>query len=56
MAHFALACPVPSDATKAAYDKVRKRFSNALEKGLGKEMEGLEFCWETQVRDAFPVL
>ena len=38
--------------------KVRKRFkfSYALEKGLGKEMEGWEFCWETQVGDAFPVL
>ena len=51
----ALACPVLSDATTAAHDKVRKRFRNALEKGLGREMEGWEFCWETQVWDAFPV-
>ena len=55
VAHFALACPVLSDATTAAHDKVRKRFSNALEKGLGKEMEGWELCWETQVGDEFPV-
>ena len=46
MAHFALASSVLSDATTAAYDKLRKRFSNVLEKGLGKEME--DFCWETQ--------
>ena len=56
MAHFALACPVLSDATTAAHDKFRKRFCNAPEKGLGKEVEGWEFCWETQVGDAFPVL
>ena len=56
VAHLALACPVLSDATTAAHDKVRKRFSNALEKGLGREMEGWEFCWETQVGDALPVL
>ena len=31
-------------------------FSNELEQGLGKEMEGWEFCWESQVGDAFPVL
>ena len=53
---FELAFPVLSDDTTAAHDKVLKRFSNALEKGLGKEMEGWEFCWETQVGDAFPEL
>ena len=56
VAHFPLACPVLSDATTAAHDKVRKRFSNAREKVLGKEMGGWEFCLETQVGDAFPVL
>ena len=56
VAHFALACPVSSDSTTGAHYKVRKRFSNTLEKGLGKEMENWDFCWETQVADAFPVL
>ena len=35
VAHVALACPVLSDATTAAHDKLRTRFSNALEMGLG---------------------
>ena len=56
MAHLARAYPVLSDAATAAHGKVRRRFINALEQGFGKEMEGWEFCWETQVGDAFPVL
>ena len=56
VAHMSLVCSRLRDSTTAAHDKVRRRISHALEKGLARSHSRWSLHWEKKAGLAFPQL